>query len=252
MESNNLILIDINKFFEGVKAVDRVNVEFQSGRIIGLIGPNGAGKTTLFNLISGFIQPDSGEIYWKSKKISGITPWIIAQQGIGRLFQDVRIFRKITVLENVLLGKTNIGEYPLDLIFKHRKIKTQEKENVEKAREWLTFVGIEGNENTLAENLSYGQQKLLAIARLLMAESEFLLLDEPTAGINPAMVKNLLSLIKKIVEGGKTIIFIEHNMNVVLEIAHWVYFLDEGKITAFGRPEDVLGNSEIRLTYLGL
>jgi len=249
---DKLTLSEISKSFGGVKAVAKISIDFIPGKITGLIGPNGAGKTTIFNLVSGFIKPDEGKIYWKGEKIIGLPPWIIARKGIGRLFQDVRIFRKITVLENVSLGKQNSGEYPLNLLFKNKKIRIYEKEVFEEAKYWIKFVGLEGKESSLAENLSYGQQKLLVLARLLIGENEVLLLDEPTAGINPTMTRNLLSLIKKIVEGGKTVIFIEHNMNVVMEIANWVYFLDEGRMTAFGLPGDVLGNPEIRLTYLGL
>jgi len=249
---DKLALSEISKSFGGVKAVDKVSIDFIPGKITGLIGPNGAGKTTIFNLVGGFIKPDEGGIYWKGEKITGFPPWIIVRKGIGRLFQDVRVFRKISVLENVLLGKQNSGEYPLNLLFRNKKIKVYEKENLKEAKYWIKFVGLEGKESSLAENLSYGQQKLLAIARLLIGGNEILLFDEPTAGINPTMTKNLLSLIKKIVKDGKTVIFIEHNMNVVMEIANWVYFLDEGKMTAFGLPEDVLENPEIRLAYLGL
>jgi len=252
MKTDTLILSGISRSFGGLKAVDDVSVEFPPGRITGLIGPNGAGKTTLFNIISGFIRPDKGEIWWQGEKLSKYPPWTIAMKGIGRLFQDVRIFKKITAIENVLLGKSNPGECPVNLLFNSKNVIAQYREDIERAREWLAFVGLKEKENVLAENLSYGQQKLLAIARLLMADSKVLLLDEPTAGINPSLIKDLILMIKKFAESGRTVIFIEHNMNIVLEIAHWVYFLNEGRIVAFGRPEDVLGNHEVRLTYLGL
>lgn len=248
-----LKLNNLTKTFDGIKAVDSVTIEFTEAKIIGLVGPNGAGKTTIFNLINGFLKPDEGEIYFKNKRIDGKSPWKIANLGIGRLFQDVRVFRKLTVLENVLLAKiNNPGEQPLKLIFSLSKVKQVEKENREEALHWINFVGLTGREDSPAESLSFGQQKLLAIARLLAGKHNLLLLDEPTAGVNPIMIRPLLELIKKIVEAGRTVIFIEHNMNVVLEIADWVYFLNEGKITSFGLPSDVLGDPEVRRAYLGI
>ncbi|HDD64797.1 MAG TPA: ABC transporter ATP-binding protein [Firmicutes bacterium] len=253
MEEKILVLKGISKSFEGIKAVDKVDMGFTKGKITALIGPNGAGKTTIFNLINGFLKPDEGEIYFKNENITGLPPWEIAKRGIGRLFQDIRVFKKISVLENVILGAKNIGENPANIAFKRRTIYKSEREEREKAEEWLKFVGLEGKKELFAEELSYGQQKLLAIARLLMGNYELLLLDEPTAGIHPEMIKNLMNLIKKIVETtGRTVIFIEHKMNVVVELADWVYFLDEGKTVGFGRPDEILGNREIRMTYLGL
>jgi len=179
-------------------------------------------------------------------------PWKISRKGIGRIFQDIRVFKKLTVLENVLLGKSNIGEYPYNLFLQVKKVEKEERGNIEKARYWIKFVGLEGMENTPGENLSYGQQKLLSIARLLMGEYDVLLLDEPTAGIHPEIVKKFVELMRKIVENGKTIIFIEHNMNIVSEIADWLFFLKEGEIYDMGKPGDILGNEEIRRIYMGL
>lgn len=244
---------NLTKAFDGIKAVDSVTVEFTEAKITGLVGPNGAGKTTILNLINGFLKPDKGEIYFKDKRTDGKPPWEITNLGIGRLFQDVRVFKKLTVLENVLLARiNNPGELPLKLIFSLSKIKRVEKENMEEARHWIDFVGLGGREDSPAESLSFGQQKLLAIARLLAGKHVVLLLDEPTAGVNPMMVKPLLELIRKLVEADRTVIFIEHNMNVVLEIADWLYFLNEGKVTSFGLPSDVLGDPEVRRTYLGI
>jgi len=245
-------LRNVGKSFGGIKAVNNINMDFLSGRITGLIGPNGAGKTTIFNLIGGFIKVDEGEIYFKNENITNLSPWEISKKGIGRIFQDIRVFKKLTVLENVLLGKSNAGEYPYNVFLRFKEVGKEEKENVERARYWIKFVGLEGMENTPAENLSYGQQKLLSIARLLMGEYEVLLLDEPTAGIHPEIVKKFIELMRKIVENGKTIIFIEHNMNIVSEIADWLFFLKEGEIYDMGKPGDILGNEEIRRIYMGL
>ncbi|MCD6407871.1 ABC transporter ATP-binding protein [bacterium] len=252
MEEKILVLKGVSKSFGGIKAVDRVEMGFTKGKITALIGPNGAGKTTIFNLINGFLKPDEGEIYFKNENITGLPPWEIAKRGIGRLFQDIRVFKKMSVLENVILGAKNIGENPANIALKRKTIYKSEKEEREKAEEWLKFVGLVEKKNLFAEELSYGQQKLLAIARLLIVNYELLLLDEPTAGIHPEMIKNLMNLIKRIVETGRTVIFIEHKMNVVVELAEWVYFLDEGKTVGFGRPDEILGNREIRMAYLGL
>jgi len=249
-----LRLRNVTKWFGGLKAVDSVTIDFRERKITGLIGPNGAGKTTLFNLINGFLRPDSGEIYYRNIRIDHLMPWEIAKLGIGRLFQDVRIFRKLTVLENVLTGKpSHPGEALTPLLFSLRKVRKIEAHLLDEAHHWIEFVGLTGKEHAPAESLSYGQQKLLSLARLLVGGYDLLLLDEPTAGVNPIMARKILDIIKKMVtEEGKTVIFIEHNMNVVVEIADWVYFLDEGKLAGMGRPQDILGDVNVRKAYLGI
>ena len=248
-----LRLSGLTKSFEGLKVVDSISIEIREGRITGFIGPNGAGKTTIFNLISGLLRPDQGEIWFEDKRIDTLAPWQIARAGIGRLFQDIRIFRKLSVLENIALAvPAHSGEIPLNLFFKLKEVNKIEADNLRRAGYWLEFVGLKGEENSPAGSLSFGQQKLLAIARLLAGGHKFLLLDEPTAGVNPAMIKPLLDLIQRIAQEGRTVLFIEHNMNVVLEIADWVYFLDEGRVTSFGRPQEVLGDPEVRKAYLGV
>lgn len=247
-----LELCDLTKTFGGVVAVQDVSLTVSDGKITSLIGPNGAGKTTLFNLISGFLKPDKGEISYNGRRIDGLSPWEIARRGIGRLFQDVRVFDKLSVLENVVLAQSNPGENPIRALFQRQKTRRGEKENIKAAEGWLEFVGLSDKQNTLAENLSYGQQKLLAIARLLAGKFDFFLLDEPTAGVNPAMVKPILGLIRRLSSEGKTVMVIEHNMTVVLEISDWVYFLDGGQVVSFGLPDDVLGDVTVRKAYLGL
>jgi len=248
-----LRMSNLTKSFEGLKVVDLESIEIVSGRITGLIGPNGAGKTTIFNLISGLLRPDRGEIWFEDRRIDTLPPWEIARMGIGRLFQDIRIFRKLSVLDNILLGDPNHpGENPLNLFLDYRNIIRIERKNLKETEYWIEFVGLKGKERSPAGSLSFGQQKLLAIARLISGGHKLLLLDEPTAGVNPMMIKQILSLIERIAKEGKTVLFIEHNMNVVLEIADWVYFLDEGRVTSFGRPQEVLGDPEVRKMYLGL
>lgn len=250
---NTLELEKVSKSFGGLRAVNDVSATFEAGRITALIGPNGAGKTTLFHLIGGVLRPDAGLIRYKGRRIDGLPPWRIARYGIGRLFQDVRVFNKLTALENVLSAFPHqLGENPLWSLVLRPKVVQQERQLTHQARQLLQFVGLHDHADAPAESLSYGQQKLLAIARLLAARADALLLDEPTAGVNPEMVKEILALLRQLANNGKLVILIEHNMSVVMDIADWVYFMDEGKIIAEGTPNEVLGNSTVRAAYLGM
>lgn len=253
-ESKNLLALrDVSKSFGGVKAVDNISIGFAQGQITGLIGPNGAGKTTLFNLITGLLKVDYGEIWLNKIRIDKLKSHQIARLGVGRLFQDVRVFGKMTVLDNVLIAiPDQLGETFYETIFFRKKMKLQEKENINKAESLLEFVGLIDKKNSYAENLSLGQQKLLSIARLLAMNSELLLLDEPASGVHHSLIDKILELIKEISQNGKTIIFIEHNINVVLEIADWLYLLDDGKIVAFGLPDEVITDPVTKEVYLGI
>ena len=244
---------DLTKSFGGIRAVDGVDVSFEAGKVTALVGPNGAGKTTLFHLISGALKPDEGEVLLRGRPIHGLAPWAVAHLGIGRLFQDVRVFPKLTVLENLLVARRDQkGERPLAAVFSRRRIAEEEQRHTQDARRWLELVGLSDHENTPADALSYGQQKLLGIARLLSAGAEVFLLDEPTAGVNPVLIDRVLTVIRRLAEQGKTVVLIEHNMNVVLDVADWVYFMDEAQIAAFGLPTEVLGDRGIRASYVGL
>lgn len=248
-----LELENVTKTFDGIRAVDRLALGFDAAKITALIGPNGAGKTTVFNLICGFIQPDAGAISFRNRNITGLAPWDIARLGIGRLFQDVRLFERLTVKENVLAAfKKQKGENAFMSVVFPWKVAQEERAFAEQALRLLDFVGLADKANELAENLSYGQQKLLSIARLLAADAEVLLIDEPTSGVNPKMVANLLEVIRRLAKDGKTIVVIEHNMNVVVEIADWVCFMNEGQVESFGLPNEVLGDPEVRAAYIGL
>jgi ABC-type branched-subunit amino acid transport system ATPase component len=242
-----------------VYAVKDVWATFEHGTVtVVLIGPNGAGKTTLFHLMSGFLVPDSGEVLLDGNRINGLAAWKIARMGVGRLFQDIRVFRRLTALENILVAFQNqAGETFWKAVIARPAILAQEDKFKEEAKRLLAFVGLKGMETTPAGALSYGQQKLLALARLLAQGAKVLLLDEPTAGVDPAMVRPLLQLLQNLARQGKTIIVIEHNISVVLEIAKWeiakrVYFMDDGQIVARGLPQDVLGSRRVREAYLGL
>ncbi len=245
--------VDLVKNFGGVRAVDGVSLSFEAGKVTALVGPNGAGKTTLFHLLTGSIKPDSGAILYRGSPIQGLPPWTVAQMGIGRLFQDVRIFPNLTVLENVLVARPiQRGERALVSLFAPRVVVKEEADSTDRASEWLDRVGLSEHADQPAQALSYGQQKLLAIARLLAAGSDVLLLDEPTAGVNPMLIKRLLTIIRDLSGGGRTVVLIEHNVNVVLDVADWVYFLDEGQVAAFGLPQEVLSDPVVRGLYLGL
>jgi len=248
-----LELDHISKAFDGVQAVDRASMGFDRGKVTALIGPNGAGKTTVFNVINGFLPPDEGSVYYQEEDLVGLTPWAVAQKGIGRLFQDVHLFSQMTVQENVQSAfPDQKGENALWSVFRRWKVRGQERKLDERAKELLTFVNLRAKADELAEDLSFGQQKLVAIARLLAADEDVLLLDEPTAGVNPELVDRLLDTIQDLADEGKTVIVIEHNMDVVLEISDWVYFMDDGEVTSFGLPRDVLGDPEVRKAYMGL
>lgn len=247
-----LELDNVRKSFDGICAVDDMSLGFESGKITCLIGPNGAGKTTLFNLITGFLRPETGAIRYRGRDITNLSPWRIAGLGIGRLFQDVHIFRRLSAIDNVMAAfKDQAAENALlAMLAPWRTIKV-ERALQEQCQSLLGAVGLNGMDHTLAEDLSYGQQKLLSLARLLALDADVLLLDEPTAGVSPPRVKELLELIRRLAASGKTVVVIEHNMNVVVEIADWVFFLDQGRVTSFGKASDVLSDPDVRATYLG-
>jgi len=248
-----LELKDVTKSFGGVRALEHLSLGFDQGKITALIGPNGAGKTTLFNIISGFLRPDGGTIHYKDTNLTKLPPWCIALEGIGRLFQDVRVFNRMRVKDNIMTAfKRQKGENPLLSIIARSKVSEQEYKFASRVMEFLAFVNLADKADELAENLSYGQQKLLAIARLLAADAEVLLLDEPTAGVSPQVVGSILEVIRNLASEGKVVVVIEHNMNVVIEIADWVYFIDEGQVISFGLPGEVLEDPEIRAAYIGL
>jgi branched-chain amino acid transport system ATP-binding protein len=249
----DLELKGVIKSFDGIKAVDGVSIGFERGKITALVGPNGAGKTTLFNLINGFTFPDAGEIRYKNRNIVGLPPWDVSNLGIGRLFQDVRVFEKMTAQDNVLCAfKGRRGDTFFWPILGRWIVRKEERCLEKNALKLLEFVGIADKSHEFAESLSYGQQKLLSLARLLAADSDVLLLDEPTAGISPDMVRKILDLIRALATKGKTAVVIEHNMNIVSEVADWVYFMDDGQVVSFGLPQDVLGDPEVRKKYIGI
>jgi ABC-type branched-subunit amino acid transport system ATPase component len=246
-----LKVVDVHKSFGGIMALDGVSLDVERGSITGLIGPNGSGKTTLFNIISGFHPKDAGEIYLKGERVDDLPPDAVARKGLGRTFQISQAPAKMTVLENMLLApKGQTGEGLWNALFAKKRVLHQERHNVEKAVEFLNSVELIDLRNEYAGNLSGGQKKLLSLGRILMAEPEIILLDEPTAGVNPTLIKSLMRLIDDLRKGGKTFFFVEHNMKVISDICDKVYVLDFGKKIAEGTPREIQENEEVLEAYL--
>mgnify|MGYP001593715977 CR=1 FL=1 len=249
--NNILELKNVSKSFDGIKAVDALSLTVEKETITSLIGPNGAGKTTLFNIITAFTSPDSGAIYHKNIDITNLKPHEIVKMGIIRSFQDLRLFSKLTVLDNVLSAiKDQYGESFLEAAFSYGRKKTEQEKNKSKAMEYLNFVNLADKANSSAEDLSYGEQKLLSIARLLASEAELFLLDEPVSGLHTEEIEIVLQKIKELVKHCKTILLVEHNMEAVMGISDKVIVLDEGRVIASGKPAEIQNNKEVIEIYL--
>ena len=242
----------LTKVFGGLKAVEEVGFRVKRGIILSIIGPNGAGKTTLFNCLTGMLSPTRGRVLFNDKDITNKQAHEITARGIARTFQNIRIFGSMTVLENVMIGQhTRSKEGLFTSILGTNRFRREEENIRSKAIEYLEFVGIQDYAEILAENLPYGDQKRLEIARALATEPDLLLLDEPAAGMNPQESKELMKLIKRIREWGKTVIIIEHDMKVVMGISDWIIVLDHGVKIAEGTPEEIQNNQDVIEASLG-
>lgn len=243
----------LDKSFDGLKAVDALSFGVMPGTITSLIGGNGAGKTTAFNLITGNIAPDSGSVRFRGERIDGLPPHRIARLGISRGFQELRLFNRLTALDNVLAAVPDQrGEGIMQALVGGRALREDNGRHKARAGEILDGLTIRAQTDTLAERLSYGQQKLLALGRLLAARGEFLLLDEPTAGLSPAMVEDFCQRLRQLVEEGRTILLIEHNVEIVMRLSDWVIVMHQGGKIAEGPPEEVRRNVAVMHTYLGI
>jgi neutral amino acid transport system ATP-binding protein len=248
-----LSIQNVQKFFGGLRALNGVSLEVQEDTVTGLIGPNGSGKTTLFNVVSGFLPKDGGQIYFKGECIDELPPDKIARRGMIRTFQIDQSAKEISVLENMLVSAPNQTGERLWRVFQNiKKVFWEEKDNLLKALEILELLGIKHLANEYAGNLSGGQRKLLSLGRMLMARPSMYLLDEPTAGVNPTLIKNLLNFLKKEVIGkkGTTIFIIEHNMKVISSICDQVIVLDSGQKIAQGTPSQIQNNEKVLECYL--
>lgn len=244
---------NLYKRFDGLKAVEDFSTTVEPRTITSLIGPNGAGKTTVFNIVTGFLSANLGSIFYQGSSLANLMPWQIGRKGISRTFQNLRLFRRLSALENVLLGRQHqSGERFLNAMLSFSKDSPEHKRHLEKAESLLDFVGLADHRNELAENLSYGQQKLLSIACCLATEPKLLLLDEPVSGVQPAMIEKIASILKELVEKeNKTVFLIEHDIDFVLKISDVVVVMDEGKKIAEERPSVIsTDRPEILEAYL--
>jgi ABC-type branched-subunit amino acid transport system ATPase component len=248
-----LTIKNLSKHFGSLKALDGVSLEVEGDSIVGLIGPNGSGKTTLFNVVSGFYEKDSGEIYFNGERIDGLSPNKIARKGLCRTFQVSKAPEKLTVLENMLLAaKNQVGEGPFSALFRRQRVNKTEKANLIRAMELLEMLQLSGLRNDYAGDLSGGQKKLLSLGRIFMLEPDMILLDEPTAGVNPTLRVQLMEAIKQLQKLEKKAFFIiEHSMKVISSICDKVYVLNFGQKIAKGTPEEIQKNEQVLEAYLG-
>ena len=250
------IILDIkgvSMHFGGLKAVDDVNFSVKEGEIMSLIGPNGAGKTTVFNVITGVYVPTYGEVIYKGKKLNNVKPYDVTKLGLARTFQNIRLFAQLTALDNLIIAmhcrrKSSI----FSSVLKTPGYRKEQKASIEKAEELLDYMGLLGEKNEQAQNLPYGKQRKLEIARALATGADLLLLDEPAAGMNPQETQELMELIKSIRKDmNKTIFLIEHDMKLVMGISDNIVVFDHGQLIAQGDPEAIRNNNKVIEAYLG-
>lgn len=248
---NILEVQNLEKSFGGIKAVNNCTFTVEQGSITSLIGPNGAGKTTVFNLITGFSRADKGTVAFQQEVITNNKIHLIASHGISRTFQLIRVFPHMSVLENIMVAEKDQNENFWQGLLMLPRMKQREKEIEDKAINLLKFVGLENKKHELASDLSYGQQKLLELARALANDPKLLLLDEPAAGINPTLLKKIKMLLLDLKMQGLTILLIEHNMNFVMDVSDKIIVLDHGEEIATGKPNIIRKNKRVINAYLG-
>ena len=250
-----MALLEVNgitKVFGGLIAVEKVEFKVEEGEIVSIIGPNGAGKTTIYNMLTGVYHVDGGTIVFDGKEIQNKAPREIVKAGIARTFQNIRLFPGMRVIENVLIGEhINIHYNFLDLLFKTRRYREEEKAAHERAIALLESLGLGDQIDHYATSLPYGMQRKLEIARALATNAKLVILDEPAAGMNPQESEELMEFIRELRKRGSTILLIEHDMSVVMNISDRIYVIDHGRKIAEGLPKEIAKNPQVIQAYLG-
>jgi branched-chain amino acid transport system ATP-binding protein len=244
---------NVTKRFGGLQAVSRMDFVLEQGRIVSIIGPNGAGKTTFFNTLTGIYRPEEGEIIFDGHQVVGKRPDQITSLGMARTFQNIRLFGAMTVIENIMVGMyPRLKQTMVDALLRTKGFKAEEEKARDRAFELMSFVGLKDVANELARNLPYGLQRRVEIARALASDPKLLLLDEPTAGMNPKETDEAVGLFRRLRdELGVTILLIEHSMRVVMDISERITVMDYGEKIAEGLPAEISNNSRVVEAYLG-
>jgi ABC-type branched-subunit amino acid transport system ATPase component len=251
--STILRLEALSKSFGGLHAVSDLSFAVKDGTITSLIGGNGAGKTTAFNLITGNLAPDAGRIYFRDTRVDGLSPHKVARAGIARGFQELRLFNRLTATDNIAAAiPDQRGESILRSLLGGRALREERKAAAARSAGLLRDLTIESQADSLAERLSYGQQKLLSLGRLLAGKGELLLLDEPTSGLSPSMVEDFCARMRALTRAGKTMLLIEHNVEIVMRLSDWIVVMHQGTKIAEGKPDEVRNNVTVMHTYLGI
>jgi ABC-type branched-subunit amino acid transport system ATPase component len=247
-----LQVANLDHRFGGLRALQECSFAIEQGRITCLVGPNGAGKTTIFNVITGFLKPDEGTVTFQGHKLDGLRPQAIVHAGIARTFQNLRLFTDLTALDNVMVGiASQFGEEPVGAIFRPLHTARAQRRRRQEALATLEHVGLAERANDVVRNLSYGEQKLLTVARVLATGAELLLLDEPASGLSAGALDAVMALLRRLQSEGKTLLVVEHNTRVVQQIADEVLFLHQGHLMAQGTPQRIISDPALAEIYFG-